>query len=117
MKIGGKKLLYAAIFMAMLMFLNLYYIWYTQRKFYEIHQCGHQLTDVSLSISRKVDRNLKEFGHLISNSEDGEKLHLIEENLELMWQNEKLVKELINMFSLLRGREMPLSRSLGKINI
>ena len=87
------------------------------RKTDEIHQCSHQLMDASVSIHKKTERNLKETQHAISNSEDREKFELIAENLELMWQNEKLIRELLNMFNLLRGREMPLSRPSGKTNI
>lgn len=111
------KLFYGVIFVAMAISLNLYYIWDTQRKFYEMHECGHQLADASLSIHKKTERNLNEIKYIISNSEDREKFELIKENLELMWQNEKLIKELLNMFNLLRGREMPLSEPSGKASI
>ena len=97
--------------------LNTYKIQYVSEKTDEIHQCSHQLMDASVSIHKKTERNLKETQHAISNSEDREKFELIAENLELMWQNEKLIKELLNMFNLLRGREMPLSRPSGKTNI
>ena len=117
MKVSGKKLLYAVIFMAMFMSLTLYYMLDTMQKIYEIHQCSHQLVDASVSINKKTERNLKETQHAVSNSEDREKFELIAENLELMWQNEKLIRELLNMFNLLRGREMPLSRPSGKTNI
>lgn len=97
--------------------LNTYKIQYVSEKTDEIHQCSHQLMDASVSIHKKTERNLKETQHAISNSEDREKFELIAENLELMWQNEKLIRELLNMFNLLRGREMPLSRPSGKTNI
>lgn len=97
--------------------LNTYKIQYVSEKTDEMHQCSHQLMQDSVSIRRGAERNLKETQHAISNFEDREKLQLIEENSELRWQNEKLMRELLNMFNLSRGRDTPLVKPLGKINV
>lgn len=97
--------------------LNTYKIQYVSEKTDEMHQCSHQLAENSTSIHEMTERNLKETQHAISNSEDGKKLQLIEENLELKWQNEKLMRELLNMFNLSRGRDTPLVKPLGKTNV
>lgn len=97
--------------------LNTYKIQYVSEKTDEMHQCSHQLMQDSVSIRKGTERDLKEMQHAISNSEDGEKLQLIEENSELKWQNEKLTRELINMFNLSRGRDTPLVKPLGKTNV
>jgi len=64
-----------------------------------------------------LKQTLKEIEYIFSNSEDREKLELSAENFELMRQNEKLVRELLNIFNLLRGREMPIYKPLGKVKI
>lgn len=97
--------------------LNTYKIQYVSEKTDEMHQCTHQLVQDSVSIHKGTQRNLKEIQYVVSNSEDGEKLQLIEENLELKWQNEKLTRDLLNMFNLFRGRDIPLVKPLGKTNV
>ena len=112
-----KKLFYLGLFIMIGLLLNLYYIWDAEQKVFEMHQCEHVLVDVALSTKAQVNRDLKEIKHIISNSEDREKLEMIGENLKLRWQNEKLARELLNMFNLLRGREMPVYKPLGKVKI
>lgn len=112
-----KKLSYLGIFVSIAISLNLYYIWDAERKVFEMNQCNYDLVEVALSAKAQSERNLKEIQYAISNSEDGEKLELIGKNLELQWQNEKLVRELLNMFTLLRGMEMPLNNPPGKTSI
>jgi len=112
-----KRLFYLGVFAVVMIPLNLYYIWDSERQFFEMRQCEYQLVNVALSAKAQVERHLKEVGRIISNSEDREKLELIGENLGLQWQNEKLARELLNMFNLLRGREMPVYKPLGKVKI
>ena len=100
-----KKIIrYSVIFMIIVISAIGYYNWESQKKLYDMHSCSHLLFDASISIHNKVERNLKEIKHLISKSEDLEKLELLGENRELQWQNEKLMKELLNMFNLFRVR-------------
>lgn len=113
---NGKKIIYAVIFLATIVSL-VYYIRDTDRKFFEMNKCAHSLVEVALSVKAQVERKMKEIEYIISNSEDQEKMKLIAENLELKWQNEKLIRELLAMFSLLRGQEVPSSRPLGEINM
>jgi len=112
-----KRLFYLGIFVVGMILLNLYYIWDSERRFFETRQCEYQLVNVALSAKAQVERKLKEIEYIFSNSEDREKLELSAENFELMRQNEKLVRELLNIFNLLRGREMPLSEPSGKTNV
>ena len=111
------RLFYLGVFVTIIIALNLYYIWDSERIFFETRQYEYQLVSAVLSTNEQVDRKLKEIEYIISNFEDREKLELIGENLELQWQNEKLVRELLNMFNLLRGREMPVYKPLGKVKI
>lgn len=113
---SGKKIIYPIIFLAVMMS-NLYYIWDTERRSNATHQYEYQLVEVALSVKEQVERKLKEIKYIISNSEDREKLELAAENLELKWQNEKLIRDLLIMFNLLKGREMPLNRPSGRTNI
>lgn len=96
---------------------NVYKIQYLSEKTDEMHQCAHQLAQDSASIHKGTERNLKEIQYAVSNSEDGEKLQLIEENSELRWQNEKLIRDMLNMFNLFRGRDIPLVKPSGKTNV
>ncbi len=112
-----KKIIYSIIFLAIMMLLNLYYIWNTERRFYATQQCGYQLVSIALSTRDQVRKELKEIKSFIANFENAKILELSGENLELKSQNEKLIKELLDMFSSLKGGEMPLNESFGKTNI
>ena len=112
-----KRLFYLGIFVAIIIALNLFGIWDSQRKFYHMHECGHQLVNINESMQKKMDRNLKEIQDRVANSEKLENLELEMENLELRRQNEKLILGLFNMFNILKGREMPLSKSQNRVKI
>ncbi|KKR46915.1 MAG: hypothetical protein UT90_C0014G0004 [Parcubacteria group bacterium GW2011_GWA1_40_21] len=107
----------AFIFLVITSLLNLFGIWDSQRKFYAMHECGHQLVNVGESIQKKTERHFKEIQNIFVNFESLQNMELKKENLELRWQNEKFVRELLNMFNLLRGREMPIYKPLGKVKI
>ena len=112
-----KKLIYPIIFLTVLIALNLYCIFDMLKKFYDIHECGHQTSEIVFSVNEKIGRNLKEMKYLILKEQDEEKLELTRRNYELEWQLEKMTNEFLNLFNLLRGREMPLNRSFGKTNV
>lgn len=111
------KKLFRGSFFAAIIAASLYYILSVERRVFEMNQCSYELVSVALSTKAQVERMVKEIQHTTSNSQDREKLELIGENLELQWQNEKLVRELLNMFNLLRGKEMPLSEPAGKTKV
>ena len=112
-----KIIIYSFIFLVITSLLNLYFIGDSQRKFYDMHKCSHQLVQISESMREKIDRNFKEIQNRVANSEKLENLELEMENLELKRQNEKLILGLFNMFNILKGREMPLSKPQGKVRV
>ena len=112
-----KIIIYSVIIAAVIMSLTLYCIHDALKKSYEMHECNHQLVEITRLLHNKIDRNLKESQYLVSNSEDQEKEKLEAENLGLRRQNEKLTIELLNMFNLLRGREVPANKPASKIEI
>ena len=114
---GNRFICAGIIVLTLSTLLNLYFVIDAERKFFATNQCVYELVGLTLSTKGQVERKLNEIRYAISNSEDKEKLQLAAENLELKWQNEKLMRDLFNMFNLLKGREIPLDKPSGRTKI
>lgn len=106
-----------AVFIAALSSVNLYVWSRTEKNIDMIHQCSHQQTSTSLEVKKEVERRLKSIEHFIINSRDVEKLELNAEIADLEWQNEKLRREFLNLYNLMRGRDIPAYTPKGRIKI